>query len=109
MFSKYLTKSERLECIKEGALARAEQLDAELGPLEKSALSPGETLKGGADALKTIWVLAAAGAGIPLGVFSHIMGRRVAGKKLREDELKARIKLYRMASEEMASGLGEGS
>ena len=90
MFSDYLNKSERIACIKAGALAYAGMLD------------------GGVDAAKTLWVLAAAGAGIPIGVASHIIGRRIAGKRLREEELKEKIKLYQSAADEMAAGLGGG-
>lgn len=107
MFSDYLSKSERIACVKAGALAYAGMLDAERGPLpqEKTAGWFSEGAKDSITAAKTLWVLAAAGAGIPIGVFSHIIGRRISGKRLREDELKEKIKLYRAASEEMASGL----
>ena len=112
MFSDYLNKSERIACIKAGALSYAGLLDAECGPLPqvKSAESGGFMggVKGGVDAAKTLWVLAAAGAGIPLGVFGHVMGRRIAGKRLREEELKEKIRLYQAAADEMASGLGGG-
>jgi len=109
MFSDYLNKSERIACIKTGALAYAGMLDAELGPLpqEKTA-GILDAAKGGVDAAKTLWVLAAAGAGIPIGVASHIIGRRIAGKRLREEELKEKIKLYQSAADEMAAGLGGG-
>ena len=111
MFSDYLSKGERIACIKSGALAYAGMLDAELGPLpqEKAASWFTDGAKKGIDAAKTLWLLAAAGAGIPLGVFGHVMGRRVAGKRLREEELKEKIKLYREAADEMAAGLGGGS
>lgn len=109
MFSDYISKQERLACMKAGALAYAGMLDAELGPLpqvkEAGIL---DTLKGSADAAKTLYVLAAAGAGIPLGIFSHVMARRVAGKRLREEELKEKIRLYQTAADEMASGLSGG-
>ena len=109
MFSDYISKQERLACMKAGALAYAGMLDAELGPLpqvkEAGIL---DTLKGSADAAKTLYVLAAAGAGIPLGIFSHVMARRVAGKRLREEELKEKIRLYQTAANEMASGLSGG-
>ena len=105
MFKNYLSKSERIECIKLGALSYAGFLDATEGPLVKE--SEGSVVKGSVDAAKTLWVLAAAGAGIPLGVFAHIMGRRISGKRLREEELNEKIRAYRMAADEMASGLME--
>lgn len=107
MFSDYLSKGERIACIKAGALAYAGMLDAELGPLQ-SVKEAGflDGVKGSVDAAKTLWVLAAAGAGIPIGVFSHVVGRRIAGKRLREEELKEKIKLYQTAADEMAAGLG---
>lgn len=114
MFSDYLSKQERVACIKTGALAYAGMLDAALGPLP--AASPqtkeagaGENAQMAANALKSLYVLVAAGAGVPLGVFGHVMGRRVAGKRLREEELKEKIRLYRMAADEMASGLPGGA
>jgi hypothetical protein len=98
--------------MKAGALAYAGMLDAELGPLPevKEAGMAGiiDTLKGSADAAKTLYVLAATGAGIPLGIFSHVMARRVAGKRLREEELKEKIRLYQTAADELASGLSGG-
>ena len=113
MFSDYLSKSDRIECMKAGALAYAGMLDAELGPLPQVKQADGGGfwggVKGSVDAAKTLWVLAAAGAGIPIGVFSHIMGRRISGKRLREEELKEKIKLYQAAADEMASGLSEGA
>lgn len=110
MFSDYISKQERLACMKAGALAYAGMLDAELGPLPevKEAGIIEDTLKGSADTAKTLYVLAAAGAGIPLGIFSHVMARRVAGKRLREEELKEKIRLYQTAADEMASGLSGG-
>lgn len=111
MFSDYLTKQERMACIKMGALSYAGMLDAELGPLPQTKQAgAGDIVSGGisgsVDAAKTLWVLAAAGAGIPIGVFSHVIGRRIAGKRLREEELKEKIRLYQNAADEMASGLG---
>ena len=109
MFSDYISKQERLACMKAGALAYAGMLDAELGPLpEVKEAGIIDTLKGSADAAKTLYVLAAAGAGIPIGIFSHVMARRVAGKRLREEELKEKIRLYQTAADEMASGLSGG-
>jgi hypothetical protein len=109
MFSDYISKQERLACMKAGALAYAGMLDAELGPLpEVKEAGILDTLKGSADAAKTLYVLAAAGAGIPLGIFSHVMARRIAGKRLREEELKEKIRLYQTAADEMASGLSGG-
>lgn len=111
MFSDHLSKSERIACMKAGALAYAGMLDAELGPLpqEKTAGWFTSGAKNGIDAAKTLWVLAAAGAGIPLGVVSHVIGRRISGKRLREDELKEKIKLYQTAADEMAAGLEGGA
>lgn len=108
MFSDYLSPGERMSCIKAGALAYAGMLDAECGPLPnvKSAGLFSDGVKGSVDAAKALWVLAAAGAGIPIGVFGHVMGRRIAGKRLREEELKEKIKLYQTAADEMAAGLG---
>ena len=109
MFSDYISKQERLACMKAGALAYAGMLDAELGPLPQTKEAGViDTLKGSADAAKTLYVLAAAGAGIPIGIFSHVMARRVAGKRLREEELKEKIRLYQTAADEMASGLSGG-
>ena len=110
MFSDYLSKSERIACLKAGALSYAGLMDAERGPLpqvKEAGLMNGVT--GSVDAAKTLLVLAAAGAGIPLGVFGHVMGRRIAGKRLREEELKEKIQLYQSAADEMAAGLGGGS
>lgn len=116
MFSDYLTTQERVACMKAGALSYAGMLDAELGPLQQGqtkqagwgdVASTGLGL--GVEGAKTLWVLAAAGAGIPIGVFSHIIGRRIAGKHLREEELKEKIRLYQNAADEMASGLGGAS
>lgn len=109
MFSDYISKQERIACIKAGALAYAGMLDAELGPLP-AVKEAGiiDTLKGSADAAKTLYVLAAAGAGVPLGIFSHVMARRVAGRRLREEELKEKIRLYQTAADELASGLSGG-
>jgi len=109
MFSDYISKQERLACMKAGALAYAGMLDAELGPLpEVKEAGWIDAIKGSADAAKTLYVLAAAGAGIPIGIFSHVMARRVAGKRLREEELKEKIRLYQTAADEMASGLSGG-
>lgn len=110
MLSDYISKQERVACMKAGALAYAGMLDAEQGPLPqvKEADGSGGLLGGGANAAKTLFVLAAAGAGIPLGIFSHVMGRRIAGKRLREEELKEKIRLYQTAADEMASGLSGG-
>lgn len=107
MFSDYLSPGERMSCIKAGALSYAGMLDAELGPLPQvKQADGGGAIAGGIDAAKALWVLAAAGAGIPIGVFGHVMGRRIAGKRLREEELKEKIKLYQTAADEMAAGLG---
>lgn len=108
MISDYLSKEERFGCIKAGALAFAGLLDAEEGPLPetKEAGLAGDAAGVGYEGAKTIAVLAALGAGVPLGVFSHIMGRRIAGKRLREEELKEKIKAYRAAADDMAAGLG---
>jgi len=110
MISDYLSKGERFTCLKAGALAYAGHCDAEYGalPQVKSA-GPVDTAATGMDAAKSLFVLAALGAGIPIGVFSHVMGRRISGKRLREEELKEKIRLYRTAADEMASGLSGGT
>lgn len=110
MLSDYISKQDRVACMKFGALAYAGMLDAELGPLPQvKEAGVSDTVGRGAEAAKTLYVLAAAGAGIPLGIFSHIIGRRIAGKRLREEELKEKIRLYQIAADEMASGLSGGS
>lgn len=109
MFSDYLSPKERMDCIKAGALSYAGMLDAEIGPLQQVKSAEGSAVAGGINAAKALWVLAAAGAGIPLGVFAHVMGRRISGKRLREEELKEKIKLYQTAADEMASGLSGGN
>ena len=109
MLSDYISKQDRIACMKAGALAYAGMLDAELGPLPQvKEAGVIDMLRGSADAAKTLYVLAAAGAGIPIGIFSHVMARRVAGKRLREEELKEKIRLDRTAADEMASGLSGG-
>lgn len=115
MFSDYISKQERVACMKAGALAYAGMLDAELGPLTDAQVKEAgwfdglfDTAKTGAEAAKALYVLAAAGAGIPIGIFSHVMGRRIAGKRLKEEELKEKIRLYQTAADEMASGLSGG-
>ena len=112
MFSDYISKQERVACMKAGALAYAGMLDAELGPLSDEQVKKAgwlfDTAKDGAEAAKALYVLAAAGAGIPLGIFGHVMGRRIAGKRLKEEELKEKIRLYQTAADEMASGLSGG-
>lgn len=111
MFSDYISKQERVACMKAGALAYAGMLDAELGPLTDAEVKKAgwfDRAKNGAEAAKTLYVLAAAGAGIPIGIFSHVMGRRIAGKRLKEEELKEKIRLYQTAADEMASGLSGG-
>lgn len=109
MIGDYLTKQERLGCIKAGALAYAGMLDAEYGSIqqvkEAAAL---DTVDRGASVAKSLAVLAAVAGGVPIGVFSHIVGRRIAGKRLREEELKEKIRLYQTAADEMASGLSGG-
>lgn len=107
MISDYLSKRERYECIKAGALAFAGMMDAEEGPLAKTA-GVVDTASTAAGAAKSLLILSALGAGIPIGVFSHVMGRRIAGKRLREEELKEKIKLYQTAADEMATGLSGG-
>jgi len=109
MFTDYITKQERVACMKFGALAYAGMMDADFGPLPQvKTAGIADTAKASADAAKTLYVLAAAGAGIPIGIFSHVMGRRISGKRLREEELKEKIRLYQMAADEMASGLAGG-
>ena len=107
MIADYLTPQERFSCIKAGALAYAGLLDAEQGPLEKTA-GVFDAANTAASAGKTMMLIAALGAGIPIGVFSHVMGRRIAGKRLKEEELKEKIRLYQTAADEMASGLSGG-
>lgn len=110
MFSDYISKQERIACMKAGALAYAGMLDAELGPLPQTKEAGWlDNVRTGADAAKTLYVLAAAGAGIPIGIFSHVIGRRIAGKHLREEELKEKIRLYQTAADEMAAGLSGGN
>lgn len=106
MISDYLTKDERLSCIKEGALSFAGLMDAELGVVKEAGGFLDAASKG-ADAAKSIALLASLGAGVPIGVFGHVMGRRIAGKRLREEELKEKIRMYQAAADEMASGLSE--
>lgn len=112
MLSDYISKQERVACMKVGALAYAGMMDADFGPLPREERqvkqADGGLLPGSVDAAKTLYVLAAAGAGIPIGIFSHVMGRRIAGKRLREEELKEKIRLYQMAADEMAAGLSGG-
>lgn len=106
MLSDYISKQDRLSCMKAGALAYAGMLDAERGPLPQVKKADGD---GGAVGMaKSLYVLAALGAGVPIGIFSHVMGRRIAGKHLREEELREKIKLYQTAADEMASGLSGG-
>lgn len=104
MVSDYLSKSERFACMKAGALSYAGMLDAEDAVQEKTAGAM-DTLQAGTNAAKAMLVVAALGAGVPVGVFSHVMGRRIAGKRLREEELKEKIRIYRTAADELASGL----
>ena len=109
MISDYLSKEERYACVKAGAFAYAGMLDAEEGPLpqvkEAQVLDVADK---GISAAKSLAMLAAISAGIPLGVFGHVIGRRIAGKRLKEEELKEKIRLYRTAADEMASGLSGG-
>lgn len=109
MISDYLSKEERYACVKAGAFAYAGMLDAEEGPLpqvkEAQVLDAADK---GISAAKSLAMLAAISTGIPLGVFSHVIGRRIAGKRLKEEELKEKIRLYRTAADEMASGLSGG-
>lgn len=109
MISDYLSKEERYACVKAGAFAYAGMLDAEEGPLpqvkEAQVLDAADK---GISAAKSLAMLAAISAGIPLGVFGHVIGRRIAGKRLKEEELKEKIRLYRTAADEMASGLSGG-
>ena len=107
MFSDYLSKQERMACLKAGALAYAGMADAVLGPLPQVKEAGVDTVLKGVDLAKTLWVLASIGTGIPIGVFGHVMGRRISGKRLREEELKEKIRLYRTAADEMASGLSK--
>lgn len=107
MLSDYISKEERYACVKAGALAYAAEQDIERGPLEKEALAI-DAASAGVDTAKGILALAAIGAGIPLGVFSHVMGRRISGKRLREEELKERIRIYQTAADDMAAGLQGG-
>lgn len=110
MISDYLSKQERFACIKAGALAFAGFLDERFGPLpETKTAGILDTAATTASAGKTLMLLAALGAGVPIGVFGHVMGRRIAGKRLREEELREKIRLYRSAADEMASGLGGGA
>ena len=109
MISDYLSKEERYACVKAGAFAYAGMLDAEEGPLpqvkEAQVLDVADK---GISAAKSLAMLAAISAGIPLGVFGHVIGRRISGKRLKEEELKEKIRLYRTAADEMASGLSGG-
>lgn len=109
MISDYLSKEERFGCIKAGALMVAGGLDATEGPLpqvkEAQILSG---LKNTLEAGNSLALFLSLSAGLPLGVFLHGMDRRIRGKRLKEEELKEKIKLYRGAADEMASGLGEG-
>lgn len=106
MISDYLSKAERFQLLKAGAMAVAARLDLEDGGLPEVKTALFGEMKDGTEAAKSIMLLAALSAGIPIGVFGHVMGRRIAGKNLREEELKEKIKLYRTAADEMASGLG---
>ena len=109
MISAYLSKEERYACVKAGAFAYAGMLDAEEGPLpqvkEAQVLDAADK---GISAAKSLAMLAAISTGIPLGVFGHVIGRRIAGKRLKEEELKEKIRLYRTAADEMASGRSGG-
>lgn len=104
MVSDYLDKAERFACVKAGALMAAGDMDAELGDVKSAAFV--DTAKAGVDTAKSLWILAALGAGVPLGVGAHVIGRRISGKRLREEELKEKIRLYQDAADEMAAGLG---
>lgn len=104
MVSDYLSKAERFACVKAGALMAAGDMDAELGEVKTAGLAG--AAQAGADAAKSLWILAALGAGLPLGVGAHFIGRRISGKRLREEELKEKIRLYQDAADEMAAGLG---
>lgn len=108
MISDYLSKEERFGCIKAGALMVAGGLDAAQGPLPsvKTALFDG--LKNTLEAGNSLALFLSLSAGVPLGVFLHGMDRRIRGKRLKEEELKEKIKLYRGAADEMAAGLGSG-
>ena len=107
MISDHLSKAERLACIKAGALSYAGYMDAEYGAIpETKTAGVIDTVNTSANAAKTIAIISALTAGIPLGVFGHVMGRRINGKRLREEELKEKIRMYQDAANEMASGLG---
>ena len=116
MISDYLSKEERYACVKAGAFAYAGMLDAEEGPLpqvkEAQVLDVADTGISVADksisTAKSLAMLAAISAGIPLGVFGHVIGRRIFGMCLKVEELKEKIRLYRTAADEMASGLSGG-
>lgn len=112
MISDYLSRKERLDLVKAGALMLAGDMDAEIGPLQQVKEASGSglisTAKDAIEAGNSLALFLSLSAGIPLGVFGHVMGRRIAGKRLREEELKEKIRLYRSATDEMAAGLGGG-
>ena len=107
MISDYLTPSERLDCLKSGALAYAADVDA--GAVKTAAGGILDNIvKGTAAGIGAIdkgSLLVATLLGIPIGLGAHALTTAAAGKRFEEEKIRRKIELYRDFAEDLRQGV----
>ena len=102
-YNKYLTPTERAQCLLFGALMKCAEHNVspkQFGRLVKSA----DVLDAPTAAMKTIAGIALI-TGIPIGIAAHVVGQHVNRERQKERELKEQIKYYRNTVGGLESGL----
>lgn len=95
----HLSKEERAQCLRFGALMKCAEMGFTSRELDKVANGDRASILGfGGGMLKLVAGLALA-TGIPIGVAAHVVHRQISQDRAKERELQEQIKYYKNTTE----------